>query len=66
VLTGTLIGIPLFTKFLEMGDFMILAVTFLDKIVANVIFGLAKTVTILYVGNFIRIRCDYSIPCVSF
>jgi hypothetical protein len=45
---------------------MILAVTFLDKIVANVIFGLAKTVTILYVGNFIRIRCDYSIPCVSF
>jgi hypothetical protein len=66
VLAGTLIGIPLFTKFLEMGDFMILAVTFLDKIVANVIFGLAKTVTILYVGNFIRIRCDYSIPRVSF
>ncbi|CAH1363733.1 unnamed protein product [Tenebrio molitor] len=54
-LVGTLIGIPLFTKFLEMGDFMILAVTFLDKIVANVIFGLAKTVTILYVATAVSI-----------
>lgn len=50
LLTGTFIGVPLFTKFLEMGDLMILVATFVDKILSNIVFGLAQTVSMLYVG----------------
>lgn len=32
---------------------MILVATFVDKILSNVIFGLAKSVTMLYVGTVI-------------
>ncbi|XP_044264196.1 uncharacterized protein LOC123011014 isoform X2 [Tribolium madens] len=54
-LVGTLIGVPLFTKFLSMGDLMILAVTFVDKIATNIIFGLAKTDVMLYVATAVSI-----------
>ncbi|EFA05975.2 uncharacterized protein LOC664490 [Tribolium castaneum] len=54
-LVGTLIGVPLFTKFLSLGDLMILLITFVDKIVTNIVFGLAKTDVMLYVATAVSI-----------
>ncbi|XP_076257842.1 putative peptidoglycan muropeptide transporter SLC46 [Rhynchophorus ferrugineus] len=54
-LAGHLFAVPLFTRFFHVGDLMILLITTLDKIVTNVIFGLANNVVIFYSGVAISI-----------
>ncbi|XP_030760082.1 uncharacterized protein LOC115885343 [Sitophilus oryzae] len=49
-LVGTIIAVPLFTKILKLHDLVILFLTFLDKIVCNIIFGIAKDSVLMYVG----------------
>ncbi|RZC38691.1 solute carrier family 46 member 3-like [Asbolus verrucosus] len=54
-ITGTLLGVPLFTHLFHFGDLVILGLTLVDKIVANIIFGLAKTGTMLYVAMVVSV-----------
>ncbi|XP_076257841.1 lysosomal proton-coupled steroid conjugate and bile acid symporter SLC46A3-like [Rhynchophorus ferrugineus] len=49
-LVGTIIAVPLFTKILKLHDLTILLLTFLDKILANIIFGIAKDSVLMYVA----------------
>ncbi|KAL1512830.1 hypothetical protein ABEB36_002352 [Hypothenemus hampei] len=49
-LAGTIIAVPLFARFLKLHDLIILLLTFLDKIVCNIFFGLAKDSLLMYVG----------------
>ncbi|ENN81244.1 hypothetical protein YQE_02338, partial [Dendroctonus ponderosae] len=49
-LVGTIIAVPLFTKFLKLHDLVILLLSFLDKIVCNIFFGIAQDSVLMYVG----------------
>lgn len=49
---GTIIAVPLFTKFLKLHDLIILLLTFLDKIIANLFFGFAKDSILMYAGEY--------------
>ncbi|XP_018563046.1 uncharacterized protein LOC108904838 isoform X2 [Anoplophora glabripennis] len=50
-----LLGVPIFTKILNLSDLMILFITVINKIITNLIFGLANSVTVFYIGVFISI-----------
>ncbi|KAJ8980669.1 hypothetical protein NQ317_013281 [Molorchus minor] len=54
-LVGNVLGVPLFTKILHLSDLMILFITIINKIITNIIFGLANTVPIFYIGVFCNI-----------
>ncbi|XP_072382665.1 lysosomal proton-coupled steroid conjugate and bile acid symporter SLC46A3-like [Diabrotica undecimpunctata] len=47
-LSGTAVGVPLFTKILHLSDIVILLLTFMNKIVSNVIFAFAESSAVLY------------------
>ncbi|CAH1100538.1 unnamed protein product [Psylliodes chrysocephalus] len=54
-LIGTALAVPLFTKVLHLTDMIILFLTFFDKIVSNIIFGLANTNVLLYTGAIVSL-----------
>ncbi|CAH0550991.1 unnamed protein product [Brassicogethes aeneus] len=54
-LFGTLAAVWLFTKVFQLDDLIILFLTFMDKIIANFIFGFANTATLLYVAAFVSV-----------
>uniref|UniRef100_A0A6P7G6R9 Uncharacterized protein LOC114334664 n=1 Tax=Diabrotica virgifera virgifera TaxID=50390 RepID=A0A6P7G6R9_DIAVI len=54
-LAGTAIGVPFFTKILHLSDMIILLLTFLNKILSNVIFGFANSSALLYAGTAIGV-----------
>ncbi|XP_030760083.1 uncharacterized protein LOC115885344 [Sitophilus oryzae] len=54
-LAGHLLAVPLFTKILHFSDLIILLISIIDKIITNVIFGLARNITVFYAGVAISI-----------
>ncbi|XP_060516484.1 uncharacterized protein LOC132695972 [Cylas formicarius] len=49
-LVGTILAVPLFTKIFELSDSIIIVLTLMDKVLCNIILGLAKTKALMYVG----------------
>ncbi|CAG9813509.1 unnamed protein product [Phaedon cochleariae] len=54
-LIGTALAVPLFTKILNLTDMAILLLTFLDKMLSNVVFGFANSNTLLYAAAVVSI-----------
>ncbi|XP_019865125.1 uncharacterized protein LOC109594350 [Aethina tumida] len=54
-LFGTVAGVSLFAKVFKLNDLTILMLTFIDKIASNVVFGLASSVTMLYVAACVSV-----------
>lgn len=54
-LVGNIVGLPLFTKILNLNDLIITAISFLDKVIGNVIFIIFTSPTGLYVGTVVGI-----------
>lgn len=54
--SGVAIGVPVFTKLFKLHDTTIMVISFVDKIISNIIMALVITGSMFYAGNYRKLQ----------